>query len=210
MCFMKPEISSPRRSALLRGSVPAFVGERLARGRISLFSRRCATHFGRTFSTPNTSNSSRPSVICWCRLSKILSATGAKALHLRKHRKRVDFFYRDTMDVLPGQQEIFSKYKKRFERYRDSMFTFLDEDEIPWNNNAAERALRHLAVQRKISGDFSEKGASGYLRLLAIAQTCRFQNKSFLGILLSGLNDVDQYQRKRRQRSSSDGSLEID
>jgi hypothetical protein len=76
--------------------------------------------------------------------------------------------------------------------------------------NAAERALRHLAVQRKISGDFSGKGASGYLQLLAIAQTCRFQNKSFLGFLLSGLNDVDQYQRKRRQRSSSDGSLEID
>jgi hypothetical protein len=41
---MKPEISSPRRSALLRGRVPAFVGERLARGRISLFLRRCATH----------------------------------------------------------------------------------------------------------------------------------------------------------------------
>ena len=135
---------------------------------------------------------------------------GLKALHLRKHRKRVDCFYRDTMDVLSEQQEILSKYKKRFERYRDSMFTFLDGDEIPWNNNAAERALRHLAVQRKISGDFSEKGARQYLRLLAIAQTCRFQNKSFLGFLLSGLNDVDQYQRKRRQCSSSDGSLEID
>jgi hypothetical protein len=49
---------------------------------------------------------------------------GLKAVHLRKHRKRVEFFYRDTMDVLSGQQEIFLKYKKRFERYRDSMFTF--------------------------------------------------------------------------------------
>jgi hypothetical protein len=93
------------------------------------------------------------------------------------------------------------------------MFTFVDGDEIPWNNNAAERALCVFwlfSVQRKISGDFSEKGASGYLRLPAIAQTCRFQNESFLGFLLSGLNDVDQYQRKRRQCSSSDGSLEID
>jgi hypothetical protein len=86
------------------------------------------------------------------------------------------------------------------------MFTFLDGDAIPWNSNAAERALRHLAVQR----DFSEEGARQYLRLLAIAQTCRFQNKSFLSFLLSGLNDVDQYQRKRRQCSSSDGSLEVD
>jgi Transposase IS66 family len=86
----------------------------------------------------------------------------------------------------------------------------LSEDEIPWNNNAAERALRHLAVQRKISGDFSEKGARRYLRLLAIAQTCRFQNKSFLGFLLSGLKNVDQYEWKRRRCNLCDGSVEID
>jgi hypothetical protein len=88
---------------------------------------------------------------------------GLKARHLFKHRTRVDRFYRDTIDGLAGRQEILSKYKKRFERYRDSMFTFLGEDEIPWNNNAAERALCHLAVQRKISGDFSRQGAKRYL-----------------------------------------------
>jgi hypothetical protein len=126
---------------------------------------------------------------------------GLKARHLLKHGTRVDRFYRDTIDGLAGRQEILSKYKKRFERYRDSMFTFLGEDEIPWNNNAAERALRHLAVQRKISGDFSKQGARRYLRLLAIAQTCRFQNKSFLGFLLSGLTDVDRLERKGRQQS---------
>src|SRR5258708_15895723 len=109
---------------------------------------------------------------------------GLKALHLRKHRKRVDCFYRDTMDVLSEQQEILSKYKKRFERYRDSMFTFVDGDEIPWNNNAAERALRHLAVQRKISGDFSEKGPRQYLRLLPIPQTSPFQLKPSFAFFL--------------------------
>ena len=69
---------------------------------------------------------------------------------------------------------------------------------IPWNNNAAERALRHLAVQRKISGAFSQKGATDYLRLLAISQTCRFQEKSFLGFLLSGLKNVDAFKDRRR------------
>jgi hypothetical protein len=62
---------------------------------------------------------------------------------------------------------------------------------VPWHNNAAERALRHLAVQRKISGAFSEKGAGDYLRLLAIAQTCRFQGKSFLGFQLSKATSVE-------------------
>jgi len=63
---------------------------------------------------------------------------------------------------------------------------------------AAERALRHLAVQRKISGAFSEKGARDYLRLLAIAQSCRFQRKSFLGFLLSKSKNVDEYQDRSR------------
>jgi hypothetical protein len=30
---------------------------------------------------------------------------------------------------------------QRFQRYRDCPFTFLTEDDIPWNNNMAERAL---------------------------------------------------------------------
>jgi len=91
-----------------------------------------------------------------------------------------------------------ARYRKRFERYKDSLFCFLENDAVPWHNNAAERALRHLAVQRKISGAFSESGASVYLRFLSIAQTCRFQQKSFLGFLLSGSTDVDEYKERNR------------
>ena len=81
------------------------------------------------------------------------------------------------------------------------MFTFLTHDGVRWNNNAAERAIRHLAVQRKISGAFTTKGANHYLRLLAIAQTCPFQNKSFLGFLIpSGLKNVDAYKESQRRR----------
>ena len=79
--------------------------------------------------------------------------------------------------------DITIKYQKRLQRYRDSLFTFLDEDGIPWQNNMAERALRHLAVQRKISGSFFERVTHHFLLLLGIAQTCRFQDKSFLKFL---------------------------
>jgi hypothetical protein len=106
---------------------------------------------------------------------------GLKARHLRKHRSRIDHFYRDMITGKVSTRETTARYRKRFERYKDSLFSFIDGDDIPWHNNTAERALRHLAVQRKISGSFSEKGATDYLRLLAIAQTCRFQGKSFLG-----------------------------
>jgi hypothetical protein len=101
-------------------------------------------------------------------------------------------FYRDIISGHPVQDEITAKYQKRFERYRNSVFCFLSADGIP-NNNAAEKALRHLAAQRKISGAFSTKGANHYLRLLALAQPCRFQNKSFLCFLTSRRVDVDKY-----------------
>jgi hypothetical protein len=94
------------------------------------------------------------------------------------------------------------KYQKRFVRYRESLFRFLEEDGIPWNNNTAERAIRHLAVQRKISGALYSRGAVGYLELLGIAQTCRLQEKSFLKFLLSGEVDVDVFQSGKRLRIS--------
>jgi len=127
---------------------------------------------------------------------------GLKALHLRKYQKDVEHFYRNIISGHPVQDEITAKYQKRFERYRNSVFCFLSGDGIPWNNNAAERALRHLAVQRKISGTFSRKGANHYLRLLALAQTCRFQNKSFLCFLTSGCVDVDKYNKGCRRRTT--------
>ena len=127
---------------------------------------------------------------------------GLKARFLKKHMKVVDRFYKQTIDGIQNKCEIVQKYQKRFARYRESLFLFLIEDGIPWNNNAAERALRHIAVQRKISGSFFKSGATDYLKLLGIAQTCRFQDKSFLKFLLSGERDVDKY-KKRRQRKSS-------
>jgi hypothetical protein len=121
---------------------------------------------------------------------------GLKARNLRKHRKCVDAFYDHTILDRQSTQEIITKYLKRFTRYRSSLFSFLTCDGIPWNNNAAERAIRHLAVQRKISGSFTSKGAKEYLRMLGIAQTCRFQDKSFLGFLNSGQLSLTKFKSR--------------
>jgi hypothetical protein len=88
------------------------------------------------------------------------------------------------------------------------LFRFLDEDGVPWNNNTGERAIRHLAVQRKISGQLYRRGAVDYLVLLGIAQTCRFQEKSFLQFLLSTEIDVDRFQSSRRIKISKPVSRE--
>lgn len=128
---------------------------------------------------------------------------GLKARNLRKHKRVIKRFYAGRIDKHIYKCEIVAKYQKRFIRYRDSLFLFLEEDAIPWNNNAAERAIRHLAVQRKISGSFYRELTGKYLRLLGIGQTCRFQEKSFLRFLTSGKKDVDQY-RERKRRSVSE------
>lgn len=125
---------------------------------------------------------------------------GLKTRHLRKHLKWVDRFYNQVIVGDASDCDLVQTYKKRFVRYRESLFVFLAEDGIPWNNNMAERALRHLAIQRKISGFFYATGATDYLRLLGIAQTCRFQEKSFLQFLLSGERDVDRFRGRKQRR----------
>ncbi len=110
---------------------------------------------------------------------------GSKKRHLNKFKKPIDQFYKKNIDHQIYKFEVTIKYQKRFQRYSDSLFIFLEEDGIPWNNNMAEKALRHLAVQRKISGTFFDSLVSDYLLLLGIAQSCRFQDKPFLKFLLS-------------------------
>ncbi|HHP7229879.1 MAG TPA: IS66 family transposase [Xenococcaceae cyanobacterium] len=123
---------------------------------------------------------------------KTVEEHGLKKRKLSKFNADVSQFYKETIKK-NYKSDLVLKYKKRFLRYEHSLFTFLEEDNIPWNNNAAERAIRHLAVQRKISGSFFESLAPKYLMLLGIMQTCRFQGKSLLKFLLSKEKDVDRF-----------------
>jgi predicted RecB family nuclease len=127
---------------------------------------------------------------------------GPKAWHLRRFNRNVERFYEKNVTGREYRSEAAETYRKRFARYRESLFTFLGQDGIPWNNNMAERAIRQLAVQRKISGRFYKRAVPQYLRLLAISQTCRFQAKSFLKFLLSKETDVDSFRRTRPVRYS--------
>lgn len=125
---------------------------------------------------------------------------GLKKRNLNKFEKQVDKFYNKVILDKWYKSELVSKYQERFVRYQASLFTFLEQDGIPWQNNTAERALRHLTIQEKISGYFHESLMPDYLRLLGIRQACRFQGKSFFKFLFSGETDIDQIQRSRRRR----------
>ena len=127
---------------------------------------------------------------------------GLKKRNLNKFKKSVEKFYEKAITGRHYRSELPNKYRTRFIKYRDSLFTFLEHNDIPWHNNTAERSLRHLAVQRKISGTFYESTAHQYLLLLGIMQTCRFQKKSFLKFLLSENKDIDKFRQPIRRKNT--------
>ena len=42
--------------------------------------------------------------------------------------------------------------RSRIEKYGERLFTFLDYDGVPWNNNNAENALKLVASRRRLFG----------------------------------------------------------
>ncbi|MDA3906886.1 MAG: TM0106 family RecB-like putative nuclease [Bacteroidales bacterium] len=114
---------------------------------------------------------------------------GLKKCHFNKFRKNIDEFYELVILNKSYNSEITLKYQIRLKKHWSNLFTFLNFDNIPWNNNMAERGIRHIAIQRKISMYFST-GISHYLLFLGIMQSCKFQNKSFLKFLISGKKNI--------------------
>jgi hypothetical protein len=129
---------------------------------------------------------------------------GLKRRHLQRHKPEVEAFFRD----LGGRHfvsEAAEALRTRLDRNRDRLFTFLDHDGVPWNNNNAENAVKRFAYYREnTAGIMKEPGLNNYLLLLSICQTCRYKGVSFLKFLLSGDLDVDVFcERKRRKREAA-------
>ena len=97
------------------------------------------------------------------------------------------------------QSEAALKYKKRFERNRERLFTFLEFDGVPWNNNNAEHAIKALADLRNvIGGSSSVKGIQEYLVLLSVCQTCKYRGVDFLEFVRSRETDIDSFAEKTK------------
>lgn len=67
---------------------------------------------------------------------------------------------------------------------QDHVLAFLDDLTIPFDNNQAERDLRLLKTQEKVSGCFrSDVGAEAFARLRSYLSTLRKQGVALLGAL---------------------------
>jgi hypothetical protein len=138
---------------------------------------------------------------------------GLQRHHLQKHKTDVQNFFSAACER-PYHSDVAEKYRKRFLKYRDKLFTFLDYHGVPWNNNNAEHAVKHFAKYRRITnGQMTARGLQSYLVLLSIYQTCVYKDVSFLRFLLSGEKDVDTFaeanSRHRRARALLPHSSEV-
>ena len=121
---------------------------------------------------------------------KTIDRFGLKSRFLRKHKRSVERFF-FQMANLESRSEVVSKYRKRFEKNRDKLFTFLDFDGVPWNNNNAEHAIKSFVLLRNvIRGSSSAKGMREYAILLSICETCKYKGINFLDFLSSGKSIV--------------------
>ena len=111
---------------------------------------------------------------------------GLRSHHLHKHVKNADrLLLQIRRKSFASEQAI--NYQKRFEKYADSLFTFLRYDNVPWNNNNAEHAVHYFAkVRRFTDGSFTSSSIEELLTLVSILQTCEYKGVNPLQFLLSG------------------------
>jgi hypothetical protein len=127
---------------------------------------------------------------------------GLKAYHLRQHKDSVNRFY-EALSRRDYQTEVAISYKRRFERNTGKLFTFLDHDGVPWNNNNAEHAIKaFVRLRRIIGGKSSANGIRDYLVLLSVSETCKCRGISFLNFLRSGQADISSFGADRSIKPS--------
>lgn len=94
----------------------------------------------------------------------------------------------DALMAEPWEDKQAKRLLKRFRRHRGDLFTFLDIPDVPFDNNAAERAIRPAVIIRKNSyGNRSQRGADTQAVLMSIYRTLKQRGHDPLETITKGL-----------------------
>lgn len=158
---------------------------------------------------PNYKNLSGSHQICWAHLTREAQENAQRdpASRERQHLQEVlDTIYADLRAATTGWEEQQAKKTKlrceqrvtklarrrwqdercqllvnRLEDFHSALFTCLDHPGIPPDNNQAERVMRKVVIQRKISGgNRSPTHAQYHAKLMSVIETMRLEGGSLL------------------------------
>jgi len=115
---------------------------------------------------------------------------GLKARHLSKHRRSAEAFIEQVV-AMKCATEAGLALRKRIEKNRNKLFTFLNYDGVPWNNNNAEHAVRAFTRLRNVINTSTPKGTHEFATLLSIQETLRYRGKSLLEFMRSGRMEIE-------------------
>jgi hypothetical protein len=118
-----------------------------------------------------------------------IDAHGLKARYLAKHKASAMGFIEHVVGMKCATEAGLA-LTKRIEKNKDKLFTFLDYDGVPWNNNNAEHAVRAFTRLRNVMSTSTPKGTREFATLMSIQQTLRYRGMSFLKFLRSGRMDI--------------------
>jgi predicted RecB family nuclease len=121
---------------------------------------------------------------------------GLKRRHLMKHVGDVKAFFQ-RLSEKPFQSEAAEALRQRLLKYKNKLFTFMEHDGVPWNNNNAEHAIKAFARYRQYAqGHISEERLGHHLVLLSLYQSCEYKGVSFLRFMKSGMQDLDAFRER--------------
>lgn len=112
--------------------------------------------------------------------SKRMSTLLREAIHIRKTtsfelipvtaiKDRLDRLLNESVAHL---HEDFQKFKNGIFKCKDYLFTFLQNPDVPYDNNASERGISKIKVKQKVSGCFrTEQGTDTFMSVHSAAGT---------------------------------------
>jgi transposase len=136
----------------------------------------CLAHLSRELNSFIEKNKSR-----WAgKMKKLLT----DSMNLKKRMKLQDYgqcVERDKIlegfnvlinEIIPGDNKKLHAFQRRLKKLRLGIFTFLFHPDVPFDNNASERAIRNIKVKQKISGEFrSNRGADIFAVIRSVVDT---------------------------------------
>jgi transposase len=107
----------------------------------------------------------------------------------RSRRRRLDLRVKALTGQVSSNKNV-NRIIKRLNRYEDALFTFLDHENVPPDNNRAEREIRPAVIIRKNSlANRSQNGADIQALLMSIYRTLKLRKLDPLETITNALRE---------------------